>query len=179
MTDVSAAPTTKDLIIQGQKFTAPIPYAVGHTLTEAEARALNQVYHENLRNNFAKTVKASVEQTEGALSADALPGAFAKYVSEYSFSTPGQGGGASRTMDPVEREATNLAKELVKNALAKKGQSMTPPKEASDEQKTEFKAKIAAKIEEIAAKDEVLAQARKNVAARSKGLDAIAAGLDL
>lgn len=176
---MTEAATTKDLIIQSVKFTAPIPYAAGHVLTEPEARALNQVFHENLRNNFAKTVKASNEGAEGSIPVADLPAAFAAYAGEYSFAMPGQGGGTSRVMDPVEREARALAKELIKAHLQKQGKSITAPKDASDEQKAEYKAKIDAKIEEIATKDEVLAQAKKNVAARAKGLDAIGNALDL
>ncbi len=53
---------TKNIIIQGQTFTASLPYAAGQALTESEARALNQVRLENIRNNFASKVKASLEK---------------------------------------------------------------------------------------------------------------------
>lgn len=180
MSDTEVADAaSKEIVIQGVKFTVPVPYAEGHPLTAPEARALNQVYHENLRNNFAKQVKNSLEGVEGALPEAQLPSAFAEYVAGYSFSTPGAGGGASRALGPVEREARALAKDLVKAHLAKTGNSFTAPKEASDEDKAAYKAKIDAKIEEVAARDEVLATAKKNVADRAKSLDKITMTLDL
>lgn len=178
MTEVSAAPSTKTIIIQGLEFTASLPYLAGHTLTDAEARALNQVRLENIRNNFATKVKASTDKAEGSIPPDQLSAKFAEFEAAYSFSMPGAGGG-TRTLDPIEREALALAKDVVKNALAAQGKSMTAPKEASDDEKAAYKDKINAKVEEIAGRDVVIAQARKNVAARSKSLDALAEGLDL
>ena len=53
----------KTITIQGVEFTVASPYAEGHTITEAEAKALNQVRAENIRNNCAGLVKAA--NTEG------------------------------------------------------------------------------------------------------------------
>jgi len=169
---------TKSIIIQGVSFEAPVPYAEGHTLTGPEARALNQVFHENIRNNFAKTVKASNEGAEGAVAADQLPQAFAAYVDSYSFATPGSGS-TRETLDPVEKEARALAKAALTEALKAKGRSINPPKEASDEQKDAYKAQIADKIAEIAQRAEYVEQARKNVKAREKSLATLTEGLDL
>jgi hypothetical protein len=169
----------KNLMIAGVNFTAPYKYIVGHVLSDAEARTLNQTRFENLRNNFAGKVKASVDGVEGALTADQLVAAFAEFEAAYTFSMPGVGVGASRTLDPIEREAQSLARDLVKQALAAKGRSYNPPKDATDEQKETYKTQIAGKVAEIATRDEVVAQAKKNVAARDKGLSAIAATLDL
>ena len=55
--ETAAAPTTAstdEITIAGQVFSVPVRYAAGHVLTEGEASALNQTYHENLRNNFAR-----------------------------------------------------------------------------------------------------------------------------
>jgi len=168
----------KSLMIAGVTFEAPYKYAPGHVLNDAEARTLNQTRFENLRNNFASKVKASQEGKEGALTADQLAPAFAEFEASYEFSLPGTGGGTVK-LDPIEREAQALAKEIIKNALAAKGRSVNPPKDATDEQKEAYKAQIAEHIANVAAKDEVVAQAKKNVAARQKGVDALTAGLDL
>ena len=48
----------EQIIIQGVTFNVPTPYAEGHVLATNEASALNQLLHENLRNNFASKVKA-------------------------------------------------------------------------------------------------------------------------
>lgn len=170
----------KVLTIQGVEFNAPVPYAAGHVLTENEARHLNQTYHENVRNNFAKTVKASLEGAEGSTPRDQLQAKFDEYASTYSLDqVRSVGTGASRTLDPIEKEALSIAKDMVKAVLEKQGRKLTPPKEASEEEKTAYKDKINAKIEEIAGRDEVVAQAKKNVANRNKSLESLAAAIDL
>ena len=87
--------TMPTITIQKQLFNVPNRYAAGHVLTEGEANALNQTYHENLRNNFAGRVKEGGDhatlQTEldayaasyqfgerRGVSADAVLAAFAK-----------------------------------------------------------------------------------------------------
>lgn len=168
----------KTIQIAGVNFDAPFKYSAGHVLTEVEAKALNQTRFENLRNNFASTVKASQEGKEGAVPADQLAAKFAEYEAAYDFATPGTGG-TSRSLDPIEKEAINLARDIVKAKLASQGKSYNPPKDATDEQKEAYKAQIAGAVERVAAKDEVIAQAKKNVANRAKSIDAITAGLDL
>jgi hypothetical protein len=166
----------KTIQISGVNFDAPFKYAAGHVLTEVEAKALNQTRFENLRNNFAKQVKDA--GITGDTPTDELKAKFAEYEAAYDFATPGTGTGATR-LDPIEKEAVALARDIVKQALAAKGRSYNPPKDATDEQKEAYKASIAASVESVAAKDEVIAQAKKNVAARAKSIDAITAGLDL
>jgi hypothetical protein len=168
----------KNLTIAGVNFDAPYKYAAGHVLTEVEAKVLNQTRFENLRNNFASKVKASLEGAEGAIPQAELAAKFAEFEAAYDFATPGAGGGAAK-LDPVEKEAFALAREVVKAKLAAQGRSYNPPKEATDEQKEAYKTQIANAVATVAAKDEVVAQAKKNVAARGKTLDALAAGLDI
>lgn len=177
-TATETAPQRKTLMIAGVTFEAPFKYAEGHVLSEVEAKALNQTRFENLRNNFASTVKASIEGKEGAVAQADLPAAFAEYEAAYDFASPSAGGGASRSMDPIEREARNLAVEIVKAKLKEMGRSYSAPRDASDEDKAKYRAQIDSKVEEIAAREEVVAQAKKNVAARSKSLEAISASLD-
>jgi len=177
---VAAGPSTRSIIIQGISFSVSLPYSAGHVLSDAEARALNQVRCENLRNNFAPKVKASVAGEEGALAEADLAPAFAETDAAYSFSMPGEGGG-SRTLDPIEREARALAKEWVKGKLAEAvpPRSLTPPKDATDEEKKAYKAQIDAKIDEVAQREPFLILARKNVEARKANLDALGDDLAL
>ena len=179
MSDTNAA-STKSIIIQGMSFDSPVVYSAGHALTESEARALNQVRHENLRNNFAAKVKAHLDGGEGAPTATELPALFAEYAAAYDFAMPGVGG-TTRTLDPIEKEAMSLAKDLLRNALEAQGKKLTAPKTATDEQKAAYKAAIDAKLEEIAGRDQILAIAKKNIAAKKKNLDALSAdiGLDM
>jgi len=86
----------KEITIKDELFTVPVPYTAGHVLSENEANALNQTYHENLRNNFAGVVTA------------------AKKAAEES--------GAA--VDPVTKIAIGIARDLVKKALVKQGKSV-------------------------------------------------------
>ena len=175
----AASTGKKSLMIAGLTFEAPFKFAAGHVLSEAEARTLNQTRFENLRNNFAPKVKASQEGKDGAIPADQLASAFAEFEAAYEFSVPGAGGTSTRSLDPIEREALAIARDVVKAKLAERGQSYNPPKEATDEQKEAYRKTIADKVADVASRDEVIAIAKKNVAARDKGLAGIAAALEI
>jgi hypothetical protein len=103
------------ITIQGQTFKVPLRYAAGHALTEGEASALNQTYHENLRNNFANKVRDGVE---AGLSTAILQQQLDDYAQEYQF---GQrvGGGGFRG-DPVMTLAMNIARDMVRTAIKAK-----------------------------------------------------------
>lgn len=129
---------TDEITIQGYTFTAPIRYAEGHVLTANEAGALNQTFHENLRNNFASKVRGKLEELYGAkdettgkivVPEDAelseeqfaeLQTEFNAYAEQYEFGARRAGGGRQPS-DPVRREAENLAKAAVRQALKSKG----------------------------------------------------------
>lgn len=166
----------KSIIIQGRTFTAKQPYDEGHVLTAAEARALNQVRLENLRNNFANVVKAVNENKEGNIGEHGLLAAFEKYDAEYSFAMPGQGGGVRR-LDPIEREARKLAREILASMYAKEGRKITDvPAGRTKEEHAEL---VEANIDKIAANEKVLAKAKRNVQERAKSLEALAADFNL
>lgn len=117
---------TDEITIAGHAFTVPVRYSEGHTLTAGEASALNQTYHENLRNNFAskvKDLKKNADGTDRELTDADLSDLQAKldeYAAEYQFGVRSSGG--SRTpVDPVAREALNLARAAVRAALKEKG----------------------------------------------------------
>ncbi len=109
------------ITIAGHSFTVPLRYEEGHELTANEASALNQTYHENLRNNFAKKVETA--KNGGDLVADAtvladLQAELDKYAEEYEFG--GARGGGFRG-DPVMTEAMRIAREKIYEHLKKKG----------------------------------------------------------
>lgn len=109
----------EQITIAGKVFSAPLRYEEGHELSAGEASALNQTYHENLRNNFAKRVKDAIEK--GSYNQDELQTEFDVYAHDYQFGVrTGGGGGAPR--DPVMAEAINIAKGKIREALKKKGQ---------------------------------------------------------
>jgi len=111
------------IVIQGIEFDVESPYSAGHALTEGEASAMNQLRHENLRNNFAKAVKAAKEKVEaegGVIDQIALQSALDEYAAEYAFGV--RSSGAPRTsVDPVTREALSLAREAIRTAAKAKG----------------------------------------------------------
>jgi len=132
--------STDEITIQGHVFTAPLRYAEGHTLTANEAGALNQTYHENLRNNFAGTVKKKLEELFGVkdeagkvsipddaeLSDEQLTEVqteFDAYAQAYEFGARRVGGGGRTPSDPIEKEALNLAKAAIRQALKTNGKT--------------------------------------------------------
>lgn len=128
------------LTIQGMEFSYPTPYKPGpYELSEGEASTLNQVLGENLRNNFAAKIKAKKEQLveayrkqnglgedapveigNDALDKNELDTEFAQYAADYEFGVRAQGTGPRVPVDPIEREAFNMAKTVIRNALKDK-----------------------------------------------------------
>ena len=102
----------EQITIAGKIFSAPLRYEEGHELNANEAAALNQTYHENLRNNFANKVKEAAEN--GDYDQIAMQRQFAEYAEAYQFGLR-IGGGAVR--DPVMSEALRMAKIRVKEKL--------------------------------------------------------------
>jgi hypothetical protein len=128
---VAANPT---ITIQGLTFAVPTPYAEGHVLNTAEASTLNQVLSENLRNNFAGTVKKAIDAATangGSLDEAALQAQFAEYSASYEFH--GRRAGKAH-VDPVTRTAQSLAKGAIMAALKKnKIDAKTLPEGKMDE----------------------------------------------
>lgn len=98
------------LTIQGLEFTVPVRYAEGHELTAGEASALNQTYHENIRNNLAGKIKKGTVITQNEVDA---------YADSYIFGV--RTAGAGRERDPVKAEFMRLAKAQINAMLKKQG----------------------------------------------------------
>lgn len=159
--------STKEITIAKHLFAIPQPFAAGHVLTEGEAKALNQTFAENIRNNMASQVtKAFAEPTE-ELSPETIGKIVSDYAASYQFTVGNVG--AARVTDPLEVEARKIARQLLADALKSKGMSILKvPEEARN-----------AKIAELAGRDTVLAQAKKNLAQRAKMAESVLDGLDL
>ena len=148
----------KTVKIAGALFTLTAPYAEGHPLTTAEAKALNQVRAENIGNNVRKKIeemKGEGDWTDATLQTAAEH--VASIDASYVFNLTNIGGG-KKSADPVEAEATKIAKERVATALKNAGKTL----------KDVDKDKLAAKIAEVAAREDVMKLARKRVEERSK-----------
>lgn len=103
---------TEQITIAGSTYNVPVRYEEGHELSAGEASALNQTYHENIRNNLAKQAK------EGTLTQEAVDA----YAASYAFGIR-SGGGASR--DPVMAEAMRIAKSKITAALKAAGKKVS------------------------------------------------------
>jgi len=102
----------EQITIAGSTFNVPVRYEEGHELTAGEASALNQTFHENIRNNLAKLAK------EGLLSQEKVD----EYASQYQFGIRAAGTGVSR--DPVMSEAMRIAKKQIAELLKKSGKKV-------------------------------------------------------
>lgn len=111
----SGATGYDQITIQGQTFRVPLRYAAGHALNEGEAGALNQTFHENLRNNFASKVR---DGAEAGVDHEVLQQQLDDYANDYQFGVRTGGGGFRG--DPVMTTAMNIAREMVRNALREK-----------------------------------------------------------
>lgn len=156
--------------INGMQFELTAPYAEGHTVSAIEARVLNQCRAENIGNNTRATIKQM--QDEGK-SEQEIFDYVAGVDQGYEFTAAGVS--ASRKLDPVEREANKIARELLKSHLASSGRKLTvAPEGMTDE---EWDDKVSSEVERIAGLDEVLRAAKKNVEAKSKQAQTLADAL--
>lgn len=168
----------KNFSILDVDFTCSMPYDEGYgPISAAEAKVLNQTRKENLSNNFRAKVQAFKDGAEGAAtSAEELQGQFAELDRDYVF-TLANVGTAARKLDPVEREARSIARDILRDALSKEGlKYKEAPEGQTDEQWAEF---IEAKLDEISAMDEVVTTAKKTVKARQGASQITLAGLGI
>lgn len=163
---------TREITVQGLTLVVGQPYAEGHVVTEAEAKALNQTRAENIRNNCAGKVRAKLKELN-LEDADQLPeevkvellNEFTSYESDYTFTLANAGGG-TRALDPVEKEAKKIATEILKIALAEAGRKIVKDDDFTEEhaasncvRKSAFDEAVAKYMEN----PEVLKKAKKRV----------------
>jgi hypothetical protein len=155
------------ITIAGHVFNVPVRYNDGDEINANEAAALNQTYHENLRNNFAKRVD---EGTKNGKSLDQLQSELDEYAAAYQFGVR-TGGGVVR--DPVMSEAMSIAKTKIREHLKKKGRKL---KDILPSALTEAARKLIEKSPEI------LELAKQRVAeaqaAAAEDLDSLVAGIE-
>ena len=114
--DETATRTTQ-IQIAGKSFTVPMPFTEGHVLSAGEASQLNQVFHENIRNNKAKAIKVGGKPDEE------FQREIDEYAANYKFGVRTGGGG--RTTDPVMKMARTLARAAIEKAMKAKGKKLT------------------------------------------------------
>lgn len=155
---------TKSITVGGIAVTVSAPYAEGHILTEAEAKALNAVRAENIGNNVRKMIK-DLQTSDGGTLSDAslatINAKVAEYDAAYTFTLGGTGTGTARVTDPLQKEANSIARAILLEKL----------KTAGITRKDYGEEKFGAKLAEIAALEKVQTAAKKALAARSKSTD--------
>lgn len=157
----------KDKLIDGQTYKITAPYSAGHALNEAEARVLNQVRSENIGNNLRAKLKELHAKGDGGL--EEAIGLVAKADEEYVFTIANTGSGA-RKLDPIEREALNIAKDIIKAHLAKTGRSMS--KVPDGETEDSWAEKIEGHLDALTTRDDVVKLAKQRAGAKQKVVDA-------
>jgi hypothetical protein len=120
---------TDQITIAGHPFDVPVRYAEGHQLTAGEASALNQTFHENIRNNIASKIKKSTPEGAEFSWDDSAVSTWQsevnKYAEEYQFGVR-SGGGRGPAMDPETKLAVEEAEAAI--VMGVKSQGQTPPK---------------------------------------------------
>lgn len=157
--------------INGVAFEISQPYAEGHVITEAEARVLNQTRSENIGNNLRAKLK---EMADAGASEAELQALVAEKDAEYVFTL--SNARASRVLDPVEKEANKIARELLKDHLAQTGRKLTVAPEGLTQE--EWDEKVASEVDRLAAGEAVMAAAKKRVDARRKTAESLANALE-
>jgi hypothetical protein len=135
---------TESITIAGTSFTVPSPFTEGHVLTAGEASQLNQVFHENIRNNFSKKVKAGTA-TQADIDA---------YAASYKMGVRTGGG---RVSDPVRREALRIVTDKIVAQLRSRGDKVGGKDGYS---MTDIRAKAVAVVD---SKPEYMETARRNL----------------
>lgn len=135
----------RKIIIAGGEFTIVQPFETGHVCTEGEARALNQLLAENVRNNMAAKVKAGTATADDVLA----------YAKAYEFSVASV---PQAKLDPVENECRKLARAAIKAELGKQGVKLEQVDEGA----------LAEEILRVAAMPEIRKVAEGIVNARKK-----------
>jgi hypothetical protein len=117
----------EEITIQGQAYRVPLRYAAGHTLKDNEATALNQLLHNNIRNNFSqKVLKATkAAEAEGTeVDHAGLQQQLDDFCNRYEFGTR-LGKGGTTPADPAEHLAMSRARVIVRSAIKEKGLQWT------------------------------------------------------
>lgn len=157
---------TKEITVQGVIVTINAPYVPGHVITEAEAKALNQVRAENIGNNVRKSVTEMIEAAGGkeALT-DEHRAAIQALVNEkdatYEFTLASVGGGRE-PVDPLAKECRAVARAWLTAELKK--QKMTQKEYAAANGEDAFDNKVAV----LAEHPEIVKVAKKNLKAREE-----------
>ena len=145
----------KQISIGGHDFDVVTPYAEGHSINAAEAKALNQTRAENVANNWRKRVKEAGEDKPALAK---VRKEFADYDAGYVFTLAAAGGSRS-SMTPLEKECRKVARAWLVNELKKNKITIKAYTETHD---TDYVKTKVAEIAEVPAIKELAAQNLKD-----------------
>lgn len=141
--------------IAKQEVSLPSPYTEGHQLRAVEADALNNQYHSQIRNTIGNTVK---EMAEAGKPAEEIQAEVDKFVAEFDFGQTG-----TRSRNPVETQAMEIARALVKDALQKAGHNLSEVSGKAISQKAREVLAHPEKGEKIRARARQIVEERQNL----------------
>lgn len=122
------------LTIGAQTYQIPLLFNAGYTLNDNEAAQMNQVLKENVGNNLRGRIDKATKEGKPVPTQDEVD----EYVRGYEF---GVRLGGVRITDPVEREARDIAKVLVRDKLKTLNIKLSS---VSPEKMEEYVSKLAA-----------------------------------
>ena len=152
MVDFTNETLRQDVVIKKVSYSIATPFAEGHVCTANEAKALNQLLKENVRNNFAARIKDGAEAPSQE--------EFDAYVAGYEF-----GIRSVSSSDPVAKEMLRIAEALVTKSLEKSGVT----KKALG--KENFDKKVNQLLESPEYEPKIRAKAEAVIEARAAALD--------
>lgn len=157
---------SKQITIQGVVVEIAEPYAAGHPITEAEAKALNQVRAENIRNNRAKAVKELLDAANGDVAAvqAEVQKLVAEYEATYEFTLATAGGSTAR-LDPLTKECRSIARNFITGKIKAAGMSLKDYKEKNGEDAIENK------VIELSEHPKIVEAAKRALREREKLVD--------
>lgn len=148
---------TREVTIAKHAFTVSLPFEAGHTLTEGEAKALNQTRTENISNSLRKKL-TDLLGDEPTAEAIAEAEAMVKELdASYEFTVANASGGR-RVSDPLEKECRAVARAYITQQLKEAGKTV---KEMGKDWMDE-------KIELVASNEKIIGLAKKRIAERAK-----------
>lgn len=162
--------TMKEITVQGIVVSVAAPYQAGHVVTEAEAKALNQVRAENIGNNVRKAIQELIDAAGGkeAITEETKAQAqalVAEKDANYEFTLASVGGGRE-PVDPLTKECRAVAKAFLMGKLKEAGYTLKSYAEKNGEDA------FQSKVVELSEHPEIVKVAKKNLATR-EGLASI------
>lgn len=168
------------ITIVGHEFAVPVRYSAGHVLSENEAKALNQTFWENLRNNFASNVKAAIKEVFGKdkledeeslddASIAELQAKLDEYAASYEFNV--RTAGIATPRDPVKNEALKLARKAIRDSIKAEGGN---PKDYDEESLEAAAAQLVETDPDFIATAQVVVAQRSALAGKKVALPAAA-----